>query len=158
VKRSTKGNNATGQPSSVDKLPKEDPARDKSAADQPVFEVPVPNYNIQRPRVQNKKGWWRWDFTRRWRKLIFPRNWRLLQRQRRGKSELDAMWEALSRMNTNINVIRSAWRRRAKKDVKVRDLTPLADVKAGGGVKGDSPTGGTGSTGESGTTGTKGSH
>jgi hypothetical protein len=59
------------------------------------------------------------------------------------------MWEALSRMNTNINVIRSAWRRQAKKDVKVRDLTPLADVKGGGGVKGKSKstTGGTSTTG-----------
>jgi hypothetical protein len=40
------------------------------AADQPVFDVPVPNYNTQRPRVQNKKTWWRWDFVRRWRKGI----------------------------------------------------------------------------------------
>jgi hypothetical protein len=40
------------------------------AADQPVFDVPVPNYNTQRPRVQNKKTWWRWDFVRRWRKVI----------------------------------------------------------------------------------------
>ena len=39
------------------------------AADQPVFDVPVPNYNTQRPRVQNKKTWWRWDFVRRWRKV-----------------------------------------------------------------------------------------
>jgi hypothetical protein len=36
-------------------------------------------------------------------------------------------------MNTNINVIRSVWHRRAQKDVKIRDLTPLADVKGGGG-------------------------
>ena len=39
------------------------------AANQPVFGVPVPNYNAQRPRVQNKKTWWRWDFVRRWRKV-----------------------------------------------------------------------------------------
>jgi len=39
-------------------------------ADQPVFDVPVPNYNTQRPRIQNKKTWWRWDFVRRWRKVI----------------------------------------------------------------------------------------
>jgi hypothetical protein len=40
------------------------------AADQPVFGVPVPNYNTQRPRVQNKKTWRRrWDFVRRWRKV-----------------------------------------------------------------------------------------
>ena len=99
------------------------------AADQPVVGVPVPNYNTQRPQVQNKKTWWRWDFVRPWRKVISPRNWQLLQRQRHGKNQLDAIWEALSRMNTNINVIRSVWRRRIKKDVKIRDLTPLADVK-----------------------------
>jgi len=39
-----------------------------SAADQPAFGVPVPNYNTQRPRVQNKKTLWRWDFVRRWLK------------------------------------------------------------------------------------------
>jgi hypothetical protein len=39
------------------------------ADDQPVFDVPVPNYNTQRSRVQNKKTWWRWDFVRRWRKV-----------------------------------------------------------------------------------------
>jgi hypothetical protein len=39
------------------------------AADQPVFGVPVPNYNTQRPRVQDKKTWWSWDFVRRWRKV-----------------------------------------------------------------------------------------
>ena len=93
---------------------------------------------------------------RRWRKVIFPRNWRLLQRQRHGKKQLDAIWDVLSRMNTNINVIRSVWRRRAKKDIKIRDLTPLADVKAGGGVKSESkPT--TGDTGGGGATGTRGS-
>jgi hypothetical protein len=31
----------------------------------------------------------------------------------------------------NINVIRSAWRR-IKKDIKVRDLTPVKDAKRGG--------------------------
>jgi hypothetical protein len=160
VKRSTNSNNAMGQPSSGDKFPKEDPARDKSAADQPVFGVPVPDYNAQRPRVQNKKTWWRWDFARRWHKVLFQGNLQLLQRQRRGKNQLDAIWEALSRMNTNINVIRSAWRRRAKKDVKIPDLTPLADVKGGGGAAGKSKpsTDDTGSTGSSGATGTKRSH
>ena len=160
MKRSTNRNNATGRPSSGDKLPKEDSAWDKSAADQPILGVPVPDYNTQRPRVPKKNAWWRWDFARRWRKVIFLGNWRLLQKQPRGKRQLDAIWEALSRMNTNINVIRSAWRRRAKKDVKIRDLTPLADVKGGGGVKGESKstTGGTSRTGSSGATGTRGSH
>jgi hypothetical protein len=94
-----------------------------------------------------------------WRKVIFPRNWRLLQRQRHDKKQLDAIWEALSRMNTNINVIRSVWRRRGKKDVKIRDLTPLAEVKGGGGVKSESKptTGGTGGTGGGDATGTRGS-
>jgi hypothetical protein len=78
----------------------------------------------------------------------------MLQRQRHDKTQLDAIWEALSRMNTNINVIRSVWRRRAQKDVKIRDLTPLADVKGGGGVKSESkPT--TGSTGGGGATGSR---
>jgi hypothetical protein len=48
----------------------------------------------------------------------------------------------------NINVIRSAWRR-IKKDIKVRDLQPVKDVKGGGGgVTGKSKpiTGGTGTT------------
>jgi len=40
------------------------------AADQPVFDVRVPNYNSQRPRVQNKKTWWQWDFVRHLRKVI----------------------------------------------------------------------------------------
>jgi hypothetical protein len=159
VKRSTNRNKATGRPPSRDELPKQDPIAPKPATDQPVFGVPVPNYNTQRPRVQNKETWWRWDFARRWRKVIFPRNWRLLLRQRHGKKQLDAIWEALSRMNTNINVIRSVWRRRAKKDVKIRDLTPVADVKGGGGVKSESKptTGGTTSTGGGGAPGTRGS-
>ena len=35
----------------------------------------------------------------------------------------------------NINVIRSVWRR-VKKDIQVRDLQPVKDVKGGGGVTG----------------------
>jgi hypothetical protein len=48
----------------------------------------------------------------------------------------------------NINVIRSVWRR-IKKDIKLRDLLPVKDVKGGGGVTGKSKpmTGGTGTTG-----------
>jgi hypothetical protein len=44
-------------------------------------------------------------------------------------------------MNTkipNIEVIRSAWRLRVKKGIKVRDLKPIKDVKGGGGVTGES--------------------
>jgi hypothetical protein len=53
-------------------------------------------------------------------------------------------------MNTkipNIEVIRSLWRR-VKKDIEVRDLKPVKDVKGGGGVTGQSKsiTGGTGTT------------
>jgi hypothetical protein len=44
-------------------------SRPSLAADQPVFGVPVPNYNTQQPRVQNKASWWRWDFMQRWRKV-----------------------------------------------------------------------------------------
>jgi len=44
-------------------------SRPSLAADQPILGVPVPNYNTQRPRVQNKKIWWRWDFVGRWRKV-----------------------------------------------------------------------------------------
>ena len=54
----------------------------------------------------------------------------------------------------DINLVRSAWRR-VKEDIRdmiARDLEPKKDVKGGGGVKGESKTGGTG------TTGTKGSH
>jgi len=52
-------------------------------------------------------------------------------------------------MNTkipNIEVIRSLWRRRVKKDIEVRDLKPVKDVKGGGGLTGESKpiTGGTG--------------
>ena len=54
----------------------------------------------------------------------------------------------------NINVILSVWRRRIKKDIKVRDLQPVKDVKGGGGVTGESkPT-----TGGMGTTSTTGGH
>ena len=54
-------------------------------------------------------------------------------------------------MNTkilNIEVIRSFWRRRVKKDIEVRDLKPVKDVKGGGGVTSESKpiTGGTGTT------------
>jgi hypothetical protein len=47
----------------------------------------------------------------------------------------------------NINVIRSVWRR-VKKDIEVRDLKPVKDVKGGGGVTDKSKpiTGGTGTT------------
>jgi hypothetical protein len=48
----------------------------------------------------------------------------------------------------NINVIQSVWRRIKKdKDIKVRDLQPVKDVKGGGGVTGKSKpiTDGTGS-------------
>ena len=55
-------------------------------------------------------------------------------------------------MNTkipNIEVIRSLWRRRVKKDIEVRDLKPVKDVKGGGGVRSESKpiTGRTGTTG-----------
>jgi len=48
---------------------------------------------------------------------------------------------------SNINVIRSVWRRIKKADtIKVRDLQPVKDIKGGGGVTGKSKpiTGGTG--------------
>ena len=54
----------------------------------------------------------------------------------------------------NINMVRSAWRR-VKEDIRemiARDLQPKTDVKGGGGVRGESKTGGTG------TTGSRGSH
>jgi hypothetical protein len=52
----------------------------------------------------------------------------------------------MERQAQNINVIRTVWRR-VKKDIKVRDLQPVKDVKGGGGVTGKSKpiTGGTGS-------------
>jgi len=45
----------------------------------------------------------------------------------------------------NINVLHSVWRR-IKKDINLRDLQPVKDVKGGGGVTGKSKpiTGGTG--------------
>jgi hypothetical protein len=50
----------------------------------------------------------------------------------------------------HIDMVRSAWRR-VKKEIKnaiIRDLTPVKDVKGGGGVTGESkPTTGEGSTG-----------
>jgi hypothetical protein len=54
----------------------------------------------------------------------------------------------------DINLVRSAWRRVKEniRDMIARDLHPKKDVKGGGGVKGESKTGGTG------TTGTRGSH
>jgi hypothetical protein len=73
VKRSTNRNKATGRPPSGDELPEQDSIAPKPSADQPVFSVRTPNYNTERPRVQNKKTWWR-DFVQRWRKVIFPRN------------------------------------------------------------------------------------
>jgi hypothetical protein len=53
----------------------------------------------------------------------------------------------------NIDVILSAWRMHKKrKNIKVRDLKPVKDVKGGGGVTGESkPT--TGGTASAGTTG-----
>ena len=53
----------------------------------------------------------------------------------------------------DINLVRSAWRRVKEniRDMIARDLQPKKDMK-GGGVKGESKTGGTG------TTGTRGSH
>jgi len=52
------------------------------------------------------------------------------------------------RVKKDIEVIRSAWRSRVKKDIKVRDLQPVKDVKGSGGVTGQSKsiTGGTGTT------------
>jgi hypothetical protein len=57
----------------------------------------------------------------------------------------------------NIHVVRSVWRRIKKgkiRDLEIRDLKPVKDVKGGGGVTGESkPTTGGGST-----TGTTGGH
>ena len=51
----------------------------------------------------------------------------------------------------NINVVRSVWRRVKKakiRDLEIRDLKPVKDVKGGGGVTGESkPTTGEGTTG-----------
>jgi hypothetical protein len=60
ILQSQQGNRS---PAFRNELPKQDPIPPKPAADQPVFGVRVPNYNTQRPRVQNKKTWWRWDFV-----------------------------------------------------------------------------------------------
>jgi hypothetical protein len=40
----------------------------------------------------------------------------------------------------NINMVRSAWRRvkKDRKDAIIRDLSPVKDVKGGGGVAGES--------------------
>ena len=50
----------------------------------------------------------------------------------------------------NINVIQSVWRRVKKGHIKVRDLQPIKDVKGGGGVAGQSKSGGTGGSGRAG--------
>ena len=49
------------------------------------------------------------------------------------------------RVKKDIEVIRFGWRPRVKKDIKVRDLKPIKDVKGGGGLTGESKpiTGGT---------------
>ena len=52
----------------------------------------------------------------------------------------------------NINVVRSVWRR-LKKDIKVRDLQPMKDVKGGAGGAGTSKP----AIGDTGTAGKKGS-
>ena len=49
------------------------------------------------------------------------------------------------RVKKDIEVIRFGWRPRVKKDIKVRDLKPIKDVKGGGGLSGNpNPSGGTG--------------
>jgi hypothetical protein len=50
------------------------------------------------------------------------------------------------RVKEDIEVIRSTWRPIVKKDIKVRDLKPVEDVKGGVGLTGESKpiTGGTG--------------
>jgi hypothetical protein len=50
------------------------------------------------------------------------------------------------RVKKDIEVIRFAWRPRVKKDIKIRDLKPVKEVKGGGGLTGESKpiTGGTG--------------
>jgi hypothetical protein len=124
---------ATGRPPSGDQSPKQDPTPPKSAPDVHAFNLPVPNYNLQRRR---------WDFVLPWRKAI--------------QCDLGSILRIL-RMNTqipNINVVRSVWRRVKKGRIEVRDLKPVTDVKGGGGVKSESKS----TTGDTGTTGTTGSH
>jgi hypothetical protein len=54
---------------------------------------------------------------------------------------------AMEEQTPNINVIHSVWRR-LKKDIKIRDLQPVKDVKGGGGGVTDKskPPGGPGTT------------
>ena len=61
---------------------------------------------------------------------------------------IEVIRSLLRRVKKDIEVIRSPWRSRVKKDIKVRDLQPLKDVKGSGGVTGKSKpiTGGTGTT------------
>jgi len=41
-------------------------------------------------------------------------------------------WGGMETQAQNINVVRSVWRRRIKKDIKLLDLTPVKDAKGGG--------------------------
>jgi hypothetical protein len=41
-------------------------------------------------------------------------------------------WGGMETQGQNINVVRSVWRRRIKKDIKLLDLTPVKDAKGGG--------------------------
>jgi hypothetical protein len=62
---------------------------------------------------------------------------------------IEVIRSAWRRVKKDIEVIRSASRPRVKKDIKVRDLKPVKDVKGGGGVMGQSKSitgGGTGTT------------
>jgi len=121
----------------ADQLPKQDPTPPKSAPDVHGFNVPVPDYNLQRPRLIENKTWWRWDFVLRWRKAIQYDLGSILRRLR------------MKKQIPNINVVRSVWRRVKKGRIEVRDLKPLTDVKGGGGVKSESKS----TTGDTGTTG-----
>ena len=121
----------------ADQLPKQDPTPPKSAPDVHGFNVPVPDYNLQRPRLIENKTWWRWDFVLRWRKAIQYDLGSILRRLR------------MKKQIPNINVVRSVWRRVNKGRIEVRDLKPLTDVKGGGGVKSESKS----TTGDTGTTG-----
>ncbi len=119
-----------------------DPTPPESAPDVHGFNVPVPEYNLQRPRLIENKTWWRWDFVLRWRKAIQYDLGSILRRLR------------MKKQIPNINVVRSVWRRVKKGRIEVRDLKPLTDVKGGGGVKSESKS----TTGDTSTTGTTGSH